>query len=65
MNRQICKNVSITPAMDRFITERASSGRYQNASEVVRAALRVLEPEEAIEQEQLLRLVARPSKVER
>jgi antitoxin ParD1/3/4 len=65
MNRQICKNVSITPGMDRFITERASSGRYQNASEVVRAALRVLEPEEAIEQEQLLRLVARPSKVER
>jgi antitoxin ParD1/3/4 len=65
MNRQICKNVSFTPAMDRFITERASSDRYQNASEVVRAALRVLEREEAIEQEQLLRLAARPSKVER
>ncbi|PWC28789.1 type II toxin-antitoxin system ParD family antitoxin [Teichococcus aestuarii] len=65
MPRQICKNVSITPAMDRFILERVSSGRYQNASEVVRAALRVLEREEAIEQERLLRLAACPAEMER
>ncbi|MFC4167148.1 type II toxin-antitoxin system ParD family antitoxin [Teichococcus aestuarii] len=65
MPRQICKNVSITPAMDRFILERVSSGRYQNASEVVRAALRVLEREEAVEQERLLRLAACPAEMER
>lgn len=51
--------------MDRFILERVSSGRYQNASEVVRAALRVLEREEAIEQERLLRLAACPAEMER
>lgn len=56
MTRQVCKNVSITPEMDRFIAERVTSGRYQNASEVVRAALRVLERDEAIEQERRLRL---------
>ncbi|MCI0754315.1 type II toxin-antitoxin system ParD family antitoxin [Teichococcus vastitatis] len=65
MTRQICKNVSITPAMDRFIAERIASGRYQNASEVVRAALRVLEREEAIEQERFLRLAACSSETER
>lgn len=56
MTRQVCKNVSITPEMDRFIAERVTSGRYQNASEAVRAALRVLERDEAIEQERRLRL---------
>ncbi|WP_073136410.1 type II toxin-antitoxin system ParD family antitoxin [Muricoccus roseus] len=65
MPRQICKNVSITPEMDRFIADRVTSGRYQNASEVVRAALRVLEREEAIEQERMARLASRVSGSER
>ena len=64
MARQVCKNVSITPEMDCFITGRVAAGRYQNASEVVRAALRVLEREEAIEQERLLRLARQPSRAE-
>lgn len=40
-------NVSLTPAFEQFIAERVSSGRYQTASEVVRAGLRLLEQAEA------------------
>ncbi len=40
-------NVSLTPALEQFISERVSSGRYQTASEVVRAGLRLLEQTEA------------------
>jgi putative addiction module CopG family antidote len=36
-------NVSLTPELERFIAARITSGRYQTASEVVRAALRLLE----------------------
>ncbi len=39
-------NVSLTPALDRYVAERVASGRYRSASEVVRAALRLLEKEE-------------------
>ena len=39
-------NVSLTPALEQFIAERVSSGRYQTASEVVRAGPRLLEQTE-------------------
>lgn len=35
-------NFSLTPNLEQFIRERASSGDYNNASEVVREALRLL-----------------------
>ena len=38
--------VSITPELRSFVTGRLASGRYNNASEVVRAALRLLEQHE-------------------
>lgn len=40
------RNVNLTPELDRFVHTRIKSGRYENASEVVRAALRTLEREE-------------------
>lgn len=49
------RNVSLTVELDRFVSTRIKSGRYENASEVVRAALRTLEREE---QEQRAKLKA-------
>jgi antitoxin ParD1/3/4 len=40
------RNVNLTEELDRFVLARVKSGRYENASEVVRAALRTLEREE-------------------
>lgn len=35
-------NVSLTPELERVVTEKVESGMYQTASEVVREALRLL-----------------------
>lgn len=40
------RNVNLTDELDRFVLKKVESGRYENASEVVRAALRRLEREE-------------------
>jgi antitoxin ParD1/3/4 len=40
------RNVNLTDELDRFVLAKVESGRYENASEVVRAALRTLEAEE-------------------
>ena len=40
------RNVNLTDELDRFVLEKIETGRYENASEVVRAALRTLEREE-------------------
>jgi antitoxin ParD1/3/4 len=45
--------VSLTPELRRFIEAQVASGRYQTASEVVRAGLRLLtaaDPPRSIEQ---------------
>lgn len=49
------QNVNLPEHQARFIQQRVKSGRYQNASEVVRAGLRLLEQHEA---EEHLRLQA-------
>ena len=38
-------NVSLTPELEKFVSSQVSTGRYASASEVVRAALRMLEEE--------------------
>ena len=40
------RNVSLTPEIEAFIDNRVASGRSCSASEVVRAALQLLEAEE-------------------
>jgi antitoxin ParD1/3/4 len=40
------RNINLTPELDRFVTTKVKSGRYEDASEVVRAGLRTLEREE-------------------
>ena len=45
------RNVSLTPEMEAFIDGRVALGRYRSASEVVRAALRLLEEDERKRQE--------------
>jgi len=37
------RNVNLTDELDRFVLAKVKTGRYENASEVVRAALRTLE----------------------
>ena len=44
-------NVSLTPELSAFIAAELSSGRYQTASEVVRAALRVFQEVESAKPE--------------
>ncbi len=41
-------NVSITPHFSKYIRDKVKGGRYANASEVVREALRRLEQEEMV-----------------
>jgi antitoxin ParD1/3/4 len=42
-------NVSLTPQLEAMIRQRVESGRYNNASEVVREALRLLEEQERVQ----------------
>jgi antitoxin ParD1/3/4 len=40
------RNVNLTEELDRFVVTKVKSGRYENASEVIRAPLRILQREE-------------------
>ena len=40
------RNINLTDHFDRFVERQVSSGRYSNASEIVRDALRLLEEQE-------------------
>jgi len=50
------RNINLTDYFDRFISENVESGRYKNASEVVRDALRGLELRQRREELKLERL---------
>ena len=52
------RNINLTDALDRFVAEKISSGAYQNASEVARAGLRLLQADEAERAAKLARLKA-------
>ena len=52
------RNVNLTDELERFVLQKVESGRYENASEVVRAALRTLEREEQQDEAKLAALRA-------
>ncbi len=47
------RNINLTPELDEFVDAKLQSGRYANASEVVRAGLRALEEDEREDQAKL------------
>jgi antitoxin ParD1/3/4 len=46
-------NVSLTPELEKFVTAKVGSGRYNSASEVVREALRLLKEHDTARAAQL------------
>ncbi len=52
------RNVNLTPELDQFITARVKTGRFANASEVMRTALRLMERDEQENEEKLAALRA-------
>ena len=55
------RNINLTEHLDAFIERHVASGRYSNASEIVREALRLLEEQEQVKEAKLktLRRAAR------
>lgn len=51
-------NVSLTPELEKFVSNKVESGRYNSASEVVREALRLLEEHDTSRAAQLAELNA-------
>ena len=49
-------HVSLTPELERLVRDRVESGFYNNASEVIREALRLLEERHELRQLKLQRL---------
>lgn len=55
------RNINLTEHYDRFVEEQVEAGKYKNASEVLRAGLRLLEQETRTDEQKLalLRKLAR------
>ena len=49
-------NVSLTPALEKMVQQKVDSGLYNNASEVVREALRMMHQTEDVRRAKLKRL---------
>jgi len=50
-------NISLTPKLEEFVKAKVKSGNYNNASEVVREALRVLQERDAEQRARLKALI--------
>jgi len=55
-NESNAMNVSLTPKLESFVKAKVKSGLYNNASEVLREALRLLQARDRAEREQLRHL---------
>jgi antitoxin ParD1/3/4 len=49
-------NISLTPELEKFITDRVQSGMYHSSSEVVREALRLLQEQQMLKEIKLAEL---------
>jgi antitoxin ParD1/3/4 len=49
-------NISLTPELEKFITDRVQSGMYHSSSEVVREALRLLQEQQMFKEIKLAEL---------
>ncbi len=49
-------NISLTPALEKFIQDKVASGLYNSVSEVIREAIRLLISKETISQERIAML---------
>ncbi len=47
MARRSTLNVSLTPALEKYVAKKVASGSYQSASEVIREGLRALQKHDA------------------
>lgn len=47
------RNINLTDRYDQFVEEQVEAGKYQNASEVLRAGLRLLEQQAQTEEQRL------------
>jgi antitoxin ParD1/3/4 len=56
--KEVLMNVSLTPVLEKLIQKKVKSGAYNNASEVVREALRLLEEQDKIKELKLQKLKA-------
>jgi antitoxin ParD1/3/4 len=50
------RNINLTEHFDQFVTGEVAAGRYSNASEVMRAGLRLLEQQKHEDEQRLERL---------
>ena len=57
-------NVSLTPALEKLVQQKVDSGLYNNASEVIREALRLLKESEEFRRAKLRKLKAALTKGE-
>ena len=55
-------NVSLTPELEKFVSTKVESGRYNSASEVVREALRLLEEHDSARATQLAEFNREPGR---
>jgi len=49
-------NLSLTPSLEQYIRDRAATGDYNNASEVVREAIRLLKEKDELRQLKISKL---------
>ncbi|MCQ2754047.1 MAG: type II toxin-antitoxin system ParD family antitoxin [bacterium] len=49
-------NISLTPALEKFVNDKVATGLYNSVSEVIREAIRLLISKESVSQEQLIKL---------